>query len=242
MKSPNIALDDIGISFVITRRRKRRIKDLARRNAKRPANEEFWALRHVSFDVVPGESIGLIGRNGSGKSTLLRIISGVLLPDEGSVSVTQGIAPLLSLGSGFTADLSGRENVYFSGVLHGLTRDYIDERYEAIVEFAELDRFMDMQMRHYSSGMRARLGFAIAAQLNEPILLIDEVLAVGDRSFRAKCYAEVEKMTSENRTVVLVSHNESDLTRLCDRSILLESGHVSFDGPTEEALARYRAG
>jgi ABC-2 type transport system ATP-binding protein len=238
MTDEMIVCRDLGISFSTARRRKLRVRDVVR-GAPLLADDAFWALRNVSFTVRAGESVGFVGRNGSGKSTLLRIVAGVMLPDEGTVVVNGGIGAMLELSAGFTSELTGRDNVYLVAALHGFSRDQVDEVYDDIVEWCELARFMDTSVRHFSSGMKSRLGFALITQLNEPILLIDEALAVGDRAFRRKCAVVVKEQLSEGRTVLMVSHNENELERFCERGIYLKNGAVAFDGPMAEALEVY---
>lgn len=236
-----ITCHDVGISFVTSRRRKLRVQDLVVGGGSMLDTESFWALRHVNLSVKAGESIGLLGRNGCGKSTMLRLLAGVMLPDEGEITVHGGIGAMLELSAGFNSELTGRDNVYLVASLHGFGREQVDEVYDDIVEWCELQRFMDTPVKHYSSGMKSRLGFALITQLNEPILLIDEALAVGDRSFRRKCAHVMAEQMSEGRTVLMVSHNESDLERYCQRGIYLRNGAIAFDGPMAEALALYRA-
>lgn len=236
-----IAVNDVGINFTMSRRRRLRLKDLSVQGAAALGSETFWALRNVSFRVEHGESVGLIGRNGSGKSTLLRLIAGVMLPDEGSITVDGGIGAMLELSAGFNPELTGRDNVYLVASLHGFSREQIDAIYWDIVRWSGLWRFMHTQLRYYSSGMKARLGFAVITRLDEPILLIDEALAVGDRAFRRKCAVVMAEQLSEGRTVMLVSHNESDLERFCTRGIYLKEGVVIRDGPMSEVLEVYRA-
>ncbi len=202
---------------------------------------EFWAVKDVSFDVVPGEAVGLVGANGHGKSTLLKLIAGVLLPDEGSVDVRGGVAPLIELTGGFEGGLTARENVYLTGGLHGLTRETIDERFDDIIGFAELQDFVDTPFRHFSSGMKVRLGFSVVTTLDEPIVLVDEVLAVGDKKFREKCYGRMEELLSGGRTLFMVSHSENDLKRFCTRGLYIRQGELIVDGNIGESLAAYNA-
>jgi len=240
MARPVIVADGLGIRFTRNRRQKRRVTEmLAGTSAKRPKSE-FWPLRDLSFSVEPGDALGVIGANGTGKSTLLKLIAGVLLPDEGTVTV-QGSTALLELRAGMNGDLTGRDNVYLMAALHGLPAARVSDVYEQIVDFAGIEGFMDTPVRHYSSGMKVRLGFAVAAQLHDDILLADEVLAVGDKAFRKKCYATIETMLSEGRSLVLVSHNENDLTRFCTRGLYLTGGALKVDGTVGEALAAYNA-
>lgn len=238
-----IKADDLGIQFTKGRRRQRKLREMfIHRGNRAPVvnpDNDFWALRHVSFAIKPGEAVGLIGSNGTGKSTLLRLIGGVLTPDEGTVVCRGKVAPLLELSAGFSGDLTGRENVQIVGAMHGLNPAQIRDRFDSIVDYAEISDFIDTPVRHYSSGMKVRLGFAVISQLEHPILLVDEALAVGDKRFREKCYATIEKMLAEGRTLVLVSHSDSDLKRFCKRGIYLRGGRLITDGPLEESLRRY---
>ena len=185
---PIISLRDVGVQFSINRRRKRSLKSLLAKGKSAPDNPgEFWPFRHVSFDIYPGEAIGVVGRNGQGKSTLLSLIAGVLLPDEGEVIVRAGVAPLIQITGGFEGELTGRDNIRLVAGLHGMSNKEIDENFDDIVEFSEVGRFLDTPFKHYSNGMKVRLAFAVVSQLSEPILLVDEVLAVGDKAFQIKC-------------------------------------------------------
>jgi len=238
---PRYAIEcrDVGIEFVINRRHKARLRDYVIQG-RRATSERFWALRHIDLNIAPGDSVGLIGANGSGKSTLLKIIAGVLRPDEGEVIVHGGMAPLIELGAGFSGDLSARENVYLSGMILGLQEREIDEKFEDIVRFAGVRKFLDTPLKHFSSGMKARLGFAIVAQIDYPIMLIDEVLAVGDKAFRRKCNDVLDaKLGRGGRTLVLVSHREGDIRRFCRRVVYLRGGVIVADGEPDEVLARY---
>lgn len=202
-------------------------------------NEVFWPLRDVSFDVSPGEAIGVIGRNGQGKSTLLKVVAGVLLPDAGRIRVAQEVAPLIEITGGFSADLTGRQNIYLAGGLHGMDKKEVAEKFDDIVEFSEIGPFLDMPFRHYSSGMKVRLAFSVIAQLDAPILLVDEVLAVGDDAFRNKCHAHIEGLLEEGRTLFLVSHSSRDLKRFCDRGLYLRDGALQEDGEIRSVLKSY---
>lgn len=243
MTAPIIEARDLGIRFVRNRRRQLRLREMViYRGGRQPRGTEFWPLRHVSFDIQPGEAVGVIGRNGTGKSTLLRLIAGVLIPDEGSIAVHGSVAPLLELSAGFSSDLTGRENVHLVGSLHGLSAAFLRRKFDEIVEFAgeQVRNSIDTPVRHYSSGMQVRLGFSVIAQLQHPILLVDEVMAVGDAEFRAKCYATIERLLAEGRTLVLVSHNEGDLTRFCTRGLYFDGGMLKVDGTVSEALDAYK--
>jgi ABC-2 type transport system ATP-binding protein len=242
MPRPAIVCRDVGIEFVGAQRRKRRLRHVITKGPKSLVDSGgFWPLRNVSFRIDHGEAVGIIGRNGSGKSTLLRIIAGVLLPDEGEVKVNGGVAAMLELSAGFSGELTGRDNVYLVAALHGFSRSQVDEFVDEIGEWCELSDFMDTELRHFSSGMKSRLGFALTMQLDEPILLIDEAMAVGDRAFRRKAQEATADLLSADRTIVLVSHNDGELERLCSRGIYLKGGSVAFDGPMSEALAAYHA-
>jgi ABC-2 type transport system ATP-binding protein len=237
---PVISLRDVGVQFSRNRRRHRSIKDLLiRRKLGLDADGEFWPFRHVSFDIHAGESIGVVGRNGQGKSTLLSLIAGVLLPDEGSVAVREGVAPLIAITGGFESELSARENIYLVSGLHGMRTHEIDAAFDEIVDFAEIGDFLDTPFKHFSSGMKVRLAFSVVSRLEEPILLVDEVLAVGDKRFRNKCLKRIEQLLERGTTLFLVSHSEGNLRRYCKRGLYLESGELRADGPIEEVIERY---
>lgn len=203
--------------------------------------EELYALREVSFTVAPGQMVGVIGRNGAGKSTLLRLLGGVGRPDQGQVTVQGRIGALLDLGAGFHPDLTGRENVYISGVISGLTRRQVSERFDSIVAFAELEEFIDSPLRTYSSGMQMRLAFAVAAHIQADVLLIDEVLAVGDGGFQSKCLNRIARFTQEGSTGVLVSHDLPMVAKLCDQVLWLEKGRLVAYGPAQTVVEEYLA-
>jgi ABC-2 type transport system ATP-binding protein len=238
--TPVIEVDNVGLLYRRNRLARRNFKDLFSRAARTTRPGEFWALRNVSFSVQAGEAIGVVGRNGQGKSTLLRIVAEVVLPDEGSVTVRGGVAPLIEITGGFVADLSVRVNVYLTAGLHGMTRREIDESFDEIIEFAEIGDFLDTPYKHLSSGMKVRIAFSVISRLEEPIILVDEVLAVGDRAFREKCYARIEELLAEGRTLFFVSHSEGDLRRFCTRGLYLEGGRVVLDGPIEDVLSAYK--
>jgi homopolymeric O-antigen transport system ATP-binding protein len=210
---------------------------IVRRRRVRPT--EIWALRDVSFAVEPGESVGLIGRNGSGKTTLLRLIAGIFRPTSGSIAAGGTVGALLGLGAGFHPDFTGRENIYVSGSVLGLSRKYIREQLDEIVAFAELDDFIDLPVRTYSAGMQMRLGFAVATHLRTDVLLLDEVFAVGDEAFQRKCAAKIFELRSEGGTLVFVSHDAQTVEHLCERAILLRAGRVEHDGTARESIERY---
>lgn len=236
-----IDVDGVGIRFRRNRSRSRSFKDLFGGRKRRSRPDEFWALRDVRFTVQPGEAIGVVGRNGQGKSTLLKIVAEVIIPDEGSVSVNQGVAPLIEITGGFVDDLSVRDNVYLTAGLHGMRKSEIDARFDEIVDFAEIRDFLDTPYKHLSSGMKVRIAFAVVTRLEEPVLLVDEVLAVGDRAFREKCYRRIEELLSGGRTLFFVSHSEKDLKRFCTRGLYLDHGKLVLDAPIDEVLAQYNA-
>lgn len=237
--SAAIEVSGLGVRFRRNRRGRRNIKDLFAGLSRRSRPDEFWALRDVTFMVEPGESIGVVGRNGQGKSTLLRLVAGVLLADEGTVSVNGGVAPLIEITGGFVGDLTVRENVRLTAGLHGMGRNEISRRYDSIIAFAELAGFEDTPYKHLSNGMKVRLAFSVVSQLDEPILLVDEVLAVGDKAFRDKCYRRIDELLAEGRTLFFVSHNERDLRRFCTRGLYLDKGALVLDAPIAEVLDRY---
>ena len=236
-----IRVDDVGIRFRRNRRGRRSFKDLLAGRSRRSRPDEFWALRNVTVEVRPGEAIGVVGRNGQGKSTLLKLVAGVMLPDEGRVTVEGGVAPLIEITGGFVDDLTVRDNIMLTAGLHGMRRDQIDARFDEIVAFAEIGDFLDTPYKHLSSGMKVRVAFAVISQLEEPVILVDEVLAVGDKAFREKCYRRIEEMLAGGRTLFFVSHNERDLRRFCARGLYLDKGALVLDGPIDDVLDRYNA-
>jgi lipopolysaccharide transport system ATP-binding protein len=199
----------------------------------------IMALRDVSFEVASGEVVGIIGRNGAGKSTLLKVLSRITQPTSGRVDLYGRVASLLEVGTGFHPELSGRENIYLNGAIMGMTRAEIRQKFDEMVAFSEVENFIDTPVKHFSSGMYLRLAFAVAAHLDPEILLVDEVLAVGDARFQRKCLDKMEDVRQAGRTVIFVSHNMPAITRLCPRTILLEDGAISFDGPSHEAVSMY---
>ena len=241
MERAAIEVDDLGVRFRRNRRGGRSLKDLFGGAARRTRPDEFWALRGVSFSVRPGEAIGVVGRNGQGKSTLLKLVAGVLLPDEGRVAVDGGVAPLIEITGGFVGDLTVCENVRLTAGLHGMPRAEVTRRFDDMIDFAEIGDFVDTPYKHLSNGMKVRLAFSVVSQLDEPILLVDEVLAVGDRSFREKCYRRIDELLADGRTLFFVSHNEKDLRRFCTRGLFLDGGALKLDAPIAQVLDRYNA-
>jgi len=234
-----IDVDGVSRRFVVRARETQTLKELLVARGRTGA-QEVWAIRDVSLAIAPGEAVGLVGRNGSGKSTLLRLIAGIIAPTVGRVDTGGRVGSLLELGAGFHPDFTGRENVELNGMLQGLTRARIRERFDEIVAFAELEHAIDRPVRTYSSGMTMRLGFAIAAFLEADVLLLDEVFAVGDESFQRKCFGVIAAFKERGGTILFVSHDASAVERLCDRAALLRDGTLAFDGPVHEAITRYR--
>ncbi|HWM90775.1 MAG TPA: ABC transporter ATP-binding protein [Thermoanaerobaculia bacterium] len=208
------------------------------RREKEPAGS-FWALRDISFELGKGRVLGLIGHNGAGKSTLLKILSRITEPTEGRAILRGRVGSLLEVGTGFHGELSGRENIFLNGAILGMKRFEIAKQFDRIVSFAEVDAFVDTAVKHYSSGMYLRLAFAVAAHLEPEILLVDEVLAVGDAAFQKRCLGRIGEVAQEGRTVIFVSHNLSAVERLCDQALLLDHGRLAFQGPTADAIERY---
>lgn len=238
---PIITAEGLGMRFRRNRGSRRSFKDLFSSRPRRSLPGEFWALRDVSFSVRPGEAIGVVGRNGQGKSTLLKLVAGVLLPDEGSVRVHGGVAPLIEITGGFAGDLTVRDNIELAAGLRGFGKREIASRFDAIVDFSGAGDVLDTPYKHLSSGMKVRVAFAVVSQLDEPVLLVDEVLAVGDKAFKAKCYRRIEELLAEGKTLFLVSHSERDLRRFCTRGLYLDRGELKLDSGIEEVLQRYNA-
>lgn len=236
-----IRVRSAGIRFRRNRRGRRSFKDLFAGRNRRSRPDEFWALRGIDVDVRSGEAIGVVGRNGQGKSTLLKLVAGVMLPDEGSVEVVGGVAPLIEITGGFVDDLTVHENLYLTAGLHGMAKHEIDERYSEIIDFAELHEFTQTPYKHLSSGMKVRLAFAVISRLEEPILLVDEVLAVGDKAFRDKCYRRIDELLAGGRTLFFVSHNERDLKRFCTRGLYLDGGALVLDASIGDVLEAYNS-
>lgn len=250
-----ISIQNIGKSYLLTHQSTgvsnyRRLGDsladavrhfasLGDRNARRNEKEEFWALDDVSFDVPDGQRVGIIGRNGAGKSTLLKIISRITAPTRGRIEIAGRVASLLEVGTGFHPELTGRENIFLNGSVLGMSRADIRKRFDEIVAFAEVAQFLDTPVKRYSSGMYMRLAFAVASHLEPDVLIIDEVLAVGDAAFQKKCLGKMKEIGTGGRTVLFVSHNMGAITEFCDRAILMEKGRVRADGTPAEIIPIY---
>jgi ABC-2 type transport system ATP-binding protein len=234
-----IRVEHLSKNFKLPHQKHSSIKGVLLNSFRRKSYEIQHVLKGVNFDIKKGEFFGIVGRNGSGKSTLLKVIAGIYSPDSGSVTVNGSLTPFIELGVGFNPELSGRENVYLNGSLLGLSRKEIDGMYEDIVDFAELRRFMDQKLKNYSSGMQVRLAFSISIRAHTDILLLDEVLAVGDSAFQKKCFNYFEKLKANNATVVLVSHNMEAVERFCTRAVLVDAGKLIKSGSPSKIAQLY---
>jgi ABC-type polysaccharide/polyol phosphate transport system ATPase subunit len=240
MRPGEIVVENLGRRFRVYQHRNVTLKEAIIRRRQLKATE-IWAVRGIDLTIEPGEAVAFIGRNGSGKTTLLRLIAGIFAPTEGRLQVGGQIGSLLELGAGFHADFTGRENIYLSASIYGMPRRLVDERLDAIIAFSELEGFIDLPVRTYSSGMYMRLGFAVAAHIEADILLLDEVFAVGDEAFQRKCIDHVLRFREQGGTVCFVSHDAGAVERLCERAVLLTHGRVDYEGETDEAVKRYHA-
>lgn len=239
---PIIQVNDVSMRFNLAKEKSESLKEYFLQIAHGKLKfDEFYALKNVSLDVQPGDFYGLIGLNGSGKSTLLKVISGVYKPTSGSCTVRGTIAPLIELGAGFDMDLTARENIYLNGTVLGFSPKYLDEKFDEIVEFSELQDFLDVPLKNYSSGMVARIGFAIATITKPDILIADEVLSVGDFLFQQKCEKRMQELMAGGTTVILVSHSIEQIERMCSKVAWLSHGHLKMDGDTETVCAAYKA-
>lgn len=235
-----VSVSDVSMRFRLTENRATSLKEFVTRKIRNDIKtNEFWALKHVSFDVYAGEVLGIIGRNGSGKSTILKIISGILKPTEGTVNTQGNIVPMLELGSGFDMDMTGRENIFLNGAILGYTEEFLNEKYEEIVDFSELGMFIDSPLRNYSSGMLARLAFSIATVVNPEILIVDEILAVGDEAFQNKSRARMMELMSGGATVMFVSHSMQQIRDMCERVVWIDGGDMRMIGPVDEVCDAY---
>jgi lipopolysaccharide transport system ATP-binding protein len=241
VRNGEIRIRDAGVSYRLYREKVSTLKEaVVNRFRHLRSSETFWALRRVTLSIEPGESIALVGHNGSGKSTLLKTIAGVLMPSEGEVLVQGRISPMIELGAGFDAELSGRDNIFLNGALLGFSRKQMEGKFDRIVAFSELGDFIDMPIKNYSSGMYARLGFAIAQDVEPDVLIVDEVLAVGDERFQEKCKARIRDFRTAGVTFCFVSHHYEAARELCPRAAVLHHGRLAFDGPIEQGWEKYR--
>ena len=234
-----IKVDGVSRAFRVSRDRSVTLKETLVRGGRRIEHTDLWALRDASFTISPGEAVAIVGRNGSGKSTLLKMLAGIIPPHQGSIEVGGRVAALLELGSGFHPDFTGRENVFMNAAIFGLSEREVADRLDSIIDFAEMAEFVDMPVRTYSSGMQLRLAFAVSAFLDPDILLLDEVLAVGDEAFQRKCLGRIFDFRKRGGTLVFVSHDATAVERVCDRALLIESGRVVADGVPAEVMALY---
>ena len=239
--TPVIHIENAGVRYRVPSERINTFKEYIIRIMQRKIqHRQFWALREVNLDIFPGEVFGLIGSNGAGKSTLLKLIARVLRPTEGRIQVRGRVAPLLEFGAAFHQDLTGRENIYLNGALMGFSQREMEEKIGQIIDFAELGEFIDAPLRTFSSGMVARLGFAVATDVQPDILIVDEVLSVGDESFQRKSYARMEKFHQQGATIMLVSHSMDVIRVMCQRAAWLHHGHLEAVGPVEKVIQDYR--
>jgi ABC-2 type transport system ATP-binding protein len=238
MSNSAVSVENVWKYFRLYHEKNQYLKSTLLRG-RRARYDEFWALKGVDFEIPFGSTFGIIGSNGSGKSTLLKCLAGILSPDKGSVSCNGRMAALLELGAGFHPDLSGRENIYLNGAILGMTRSEIDRKLEEIIDFSGLEKFVDTPVKNYSSGMVVRLGFAVATNVDPEILIIDEVLAVGDESFQHRCYEKIESFRQEGRTIILVSHGLMQVAQLCSTVAWLEKGLIQEIGPSYEVIGKY---
>lgn len=241
MRNTAIEVRDVSVKFRLSDDRIFSMKEFVTKKLAGKLNyKEFWALSGVSFSVAKGEVVGIIGRNGSGKSTLLKVISGIIKPTKGLVTTYGKIAPMLELGSGFDPDLTGRENIFLNGAILGYGKDFLESKFQEIVDFSELGGFIDVPIRNYSSGMMMRLAFSTATLVNPEVLIVDEILAVGDENFQQKSQTRMKKMMSGGTTVLLVSHSLPQIREMCNRVIWLEAGKVKMIGVAQEVCDAYQ--
>ncbi|RPF42140.1 ABC-2 type transport system ATP-binding protein/lipopolysaccharide transport system ATP-binding protein [Hydrogenoanaerobacterium saccharovorans] len=235
-----IRVDNISMLFNMSTERVDNIKEYVVRLFKGNLHfQQFWALQNISFHLDKGDALGIVGLNGSGKSTLLKLIAGVLKPTKGSIAIYGNIAPLIELGAGFDADLSARENIFLNGAILGYSHDYMEKRFDSIIKFAELENFIDIPIKNYSSGMTARLGFAIATMNQPDILILDEVLAVGDYKFQEKSFARTKEIIDKGATVLFVSHSIDQVQKLCNKALWLEKGQIKMLGDSKTVCEAY---
>ena len=241
-----IKLENVGMKFNLGIEKNNSFKEtfirffqFKSKKNKKKKNDYFWALKDVSFEVKKGEVVGLIGSNGAGKSTLLKVVSGVMKPTEGKVTVSGVISPMIELGAGFDPELTARENIYLNGAILGYSKKFLDEKFDDIVEFSELKDFLDVPVRNFSSGMTAKLAFSIATVVDPEILIVDEILSVGDQHFQEKCINKMKELKKEGKTMVFVTHGLESAKELCDRAVWINKGVIRLDGKTDEVIEKY---
>lgn len=235
-----IKVKDVGMEFNLNQEKVDNLKEYVIKLLKRQLLfQEFWALKNISFEVKKGDRVGIVGVNGAGKSTLLKIISGVMKPTEGNIQIKGKLVPLLELGAGFDTNYTGKENIFLNGAMLGYTKEFLEEKYNEIVEFSEIGKFIDVPLKNYSSGMRARLGFSIATMVEPEILVLDEVLSVGDAKFRKKSQDRIMSLFDKGITVLFVSHSIGQVKKLCNKAIWLEKGKIVMQGDVEEVCEAY---
>ena len=240
MEAPIIEIKNLNKVFKVPHEKRETLKSYFINPFKRVKYQEFYALRDVNISINEGEFIGFLGRNGSGKSTLLKMIASIYSPSKGSVKVRGSLVPFLELGVGFNQELTGRENIFLNGTILGMSRKYLEAKFDEIVNFAEIGEFLDLQLKNYSSGMRIRLAFSIAVQSKADIFLLDEVLAVGDSAFQKKSLAKMRELLSRGATVLFVSHDTDSIERYCNRVYVIDHGEVKYEGETREGIRQYQ--
>jgi len=241
MNEKMIEVNKVSMKFNLSKEKIDNLKEYAIKLVKRQLlYQEFWALKDISFDVYKGEKVGIVGLNGAGKSTLLKVISGVIKPTKGNVKITGRIAPLIELGAGFDSNYTARENIYLNGAVLGYSKEFIKSKFDEIVEFSELEDFLDVPLKNFSSGMIARLGFSIATLVKPDILIIDEILSVGDFKFQEKSRKKLENLISEGTTVLFVSHSLEQVKKICSKVLWLEKGRIKMIGSSEDVCNAYK--
>ncbi|HOF79202.1 MAG TPA: ABC transporter ATP-binding protein [Candidatus Dojkabacteria bacterium] len=243
-QEPIIQLKNIRKSFFLPHQRHDSLIEFMSNPLRifKPSGEQFTVLKDIDLDIYPGEFLGIMGRNGSGKSTLLKILAGIYIPTSGSVKVKGKMVPFLELGVGFNPELTGRENVFMNGIILGMPKEFLKKKYDEIVAFAELEKFMDMPLKNYSSGMQVRLAFSIAIMADADIYILDEVLAVGDIAFQKKCFDIFREYKKREKTIILVTHSSSSVRDFCDRAVYLKDGILQVTGSVEEVIKAYEIG
>lgn len=241
MSNPVITVEKVGMKFNLSKEKIDNIKEYVIKFLKRELKyQQFWAVKNISFQVDKGDKLGIIGLNGAGKTTLLKLISGVMKPTEGNIEIKGNMVPLLSLGAGFAPDYTGRENIFMNGALLGYPKHILESKMEEIIEFAEIDEFIDVPIKNYSSGMKARLGFSIATTVTPDILILDEVLSVGDARFKKKSAEKMNSLLDGQTTVIFVSHSIDQVKQICNKAIWLHKGNLMMEGPVDEVCDAYK--